>query len=88
MSYKKFVNKNCEYFPCHDGVKDEEFNCMFCYCPLYFIECPLDKSPVFLGSHKLLKNGLKDCTNCSIPHKGERAWNIVQEYISKHWRKM
>ena len=29
-----FKNTSCEYFPCHktDG---ENFNCLFCYCPLY-----------------------------------------------------
>ena len=31
--YTWFQNKECEYFPCHDDVED--FNCLFCYCPLY-----------------------------------------------------
>ena len=33
--YNFFQNKECEYFPCHKGVKEEDFNCLFCYCPLY-----------------------------------------------------
>ena len=33
--YTWFQNKECEYFPCHKGVREEEFNCLFCYCPLY-----------------------------------------------------
>ena len=30
-----FQNRACEYFPCHEGVAPEDFNCLFCYCPLY-----------------------------------------------------
>ena len=33
--YTWFQNRDCEYFPCHDDVREEEFNCLFCYCPLY-----------------------------------------------------
>lgn len=33
--YTWFQNKECEYFPCHKDVREEEFNCLFCYCPLY-----------------------------------------------------
>ena len=32
--YTWFQNRDCEYFPCHKDVKEEEFNCLFCYCPL------------------------------------------------------
>ena len=38
----------------------ENFNCMFCYCPLYSHECR--------GAYKILDNGTKDCSNCLIPH--------------------
>ncbi len=34
-NYKFFNHKNCEYFPCHKTNKPDEFNCLFCYCPLY-----------------------------------------------------
>ena len=33
--YAFFSNKECEYFPCHAGADPENFNCLFCYCPLY-----------------------------------------------------
>ena len=36
--YTWFQNRACEYFPCHDDVAEEEFNCLFCYCPLYRAE--------------------------------------------------
>ena len=32
--FKYYQNKECEYFPCHENAK-EDFNCMFCFCPLY-----------------------------------------------------
>ena len=31
-----FANKDCEYYPCHPGLK--EFNCLFCYCPMNYAE--------------------------------------------------
>ena len=36
-----FQNTECEFFPCHQGISKEEFNCLFCYCPLYALgkEC-------------------------------------------------
>ena len=30
-----FQNRECPHFPCHRGIAAEEFNCLFCYCPLY-----------------------------------------------------
>ena len=33
--YSYFSHRECEYFPCHPGADPENFNCLFCYCPLY-----------------------------------------------------
>ena len=33
--YAFFQNRDCEYFPCHATKHPEDFNCLFCYCPLY-----------------------------------------------------
>ena len=33
--YAFFQNRACEFFPCHKGADAENFNCLFCYCPLY-----------------------------------------------------
>lgn len=35
--YAYFSNRECEYFPCHKGADPENFNCLFCYCPLYVL---------------------------------------------------
>lgn len=60
-SYRYYKNLDCKYFPCHKVEKTEEFNCMFCYCPLYFLEeC---------GGNYNISSGIKDCTDCIIPHK-------------------
>lgn len=57
-----FQNRACEYFPCHPGVKEEDFNCLFCYCPLYALgrKCG--------GRCEYTENGYKDCSNCVFPH--------------------
>jgi len=62
MKHYKFVqNRKCEYFPCHD-VKEEDFNCLFCYCPLYCLGDACD------GDFVYLENGIKSCINCTKPH--------------------
>ena len=60
--YKFCQNRNCEYFPCHNGVKEEDFNCLFCYCPLYALG---DKCG---GNFSYTDQGIKDCSGCLIPH--------------------
>ena len=60
--YRFFSHKQCEYFPCHKGVPPEEFNCLFCYCPLYMLgnKCG--------GDFCYTAQGIKDCSNCVLPH--------------------
>ncbi len=57
-----FQNRNCEYFPCHDGADPDKFSCLFCFCPLYHMEkCP--------GTPRTLSNGVKDCFGCKWVHE-------------------
>lgn len=58
-----FANKDCEYYPCHKVENEEEFNCLFCYCPLYALG---DKCG---GNLSFTESGIKDCSNCNIPHR-------------------
>ena len=70
-SHRFFENRECGYFPCHKGL--DEFNCLFCYCPLYTVEdCP--GNPVYLES-----NGrkIKDCTDCTFPHQAENYDRVI-----------
>ena len=64
MNYDSFLqNSKCEYFPCHSDIRQEEFNCMFCYCPLYGLKEHCG------GDFRYLEDGTKDCSQCRIPHQ-------------------
>ena len=63
--YKFFQNRQCEYFPCHAGADPENFNCLFCFCPLYALG---DKCG---GSFTYTQGGIKDCSGCLRPHRRE-----------------
>jgi len=77
MSFKGFTNFNCEYYPCHTGIKNE-YNCLFCYCPLIAYKCP-GPYEVFEDKHG---NKRKDCSACKIPHDGYgKSWSIMQKYL-------
>lgn len=70
-----FKNTSCEYFPCHktDG---ENFNCLFCYCPLYAYK---DKCG---GNFTYIENGIKDCSNCLLPHS-ENGYSQILSKLSE-----
>ena len=81
-SYKYFCNKECEYFPCHD-LPEDNFNCLFCYCPLYDIsDCG--------GNYKMIKSSrgkiIKDCSKCTVPHRRENYDYIVNKLTEYRFR--
>lgn len=55
-----FRNTDCAYFPCHKVGDDGFFNCLFCFCPLYWLD-DCGGNPADMG-------GVKDCTGCTVPH--------------------
>ena len=63
--YSYFSHRSCEYFPCHEGADPDDFNCLFCYCPLYALgrKCG--------GNFRYTEKGVKDCTLCTFPHRKE-----------------
>lgn len=71
-SYRFFENKDCKYFPCHEGLKN--FNCLFCYCPLYSKKnCP--------GNPRYQEiNGkiIKICDECTFPHEPNSYNTIIK----------
>ena len=69
-NYDFFQNTGCEYFPCHEGANPETFSCLFCYCPLY---CLGERCG---GKFVYTENGIKDCSNCQIPHRREN-YNLI-----------
>lgn len=72
-NYAFFSHEKCEYFPCHKGIPENEFNCLFCYCPLYSLGTACG------GNFKILKNGVKDCSDCSIPHQKDNYEYILEK---------
>lgn len=73
MNYKFNQNKNCEFFPCHKMKNTENFNCLFCYCPLYMLgnECE--------GQYKYTAGGIKDCSDCILPHIKDVGYDHIQK---------
>lgn len=72
--YSYYQNKECEYFPCHEGADCENFSCLFCYCPLYALgeSCG--------GSFTYTDNGYKDCSGCLVPHRKENYDKIIDRF--------
>lgn len=72
--YAFFCNRECEYFPCHRTEHPESFNCLFCYCPLYALghKCG--------GNFRYSDKGIKDCTNCMLPHSEKGYDYILSKY--------
>ena len=68
-----FQNRACKYFPCHKGSA-EDFNCLFCYCPLYALgeNCG--------GNFKYTEDGIKDCSDCLVPHKRKNYEYIMSKF--------
>ena len=69
--YKFFQNRDCEYFPCHKCRDTEGFSCLFCYCPLYALGDGCG------GNFRYTESGIKDCSDCLIPHRAENYDKIM-----------
>ena len=66
-----FQNRGCPFFPCHRGVKEQDFNCLFCYCPLYALG---DRCG---GNFRYTDSGVKSCEDCSFPHRRENYERVL-----------
>ena len=73
-NYKFFQHRECEFFPCHKTEDEENFNCLFCYCPLYALgeNCG--------GNFKYTQDGIKDCSDCLVPHKKKNYEYIMNKF--------
>lgn len=71
-NYKFFLHKECEFFPCHKDIIEKNFNCIFCYCPLYeYDDCG--------GNYKILDNGIKDCSKCKFVHNRKNYDDVIEK---------
>lgn len=74
--YQFVQNRACEYFPCHSVADETTFNCLFCYCPLYALKDQCG------GNFRYLDSGIKDCSECSIPHSSG-GYDHVMSHIRR-----
>ena len=72
--YKFFSHRECEFFPCHKTDDLENFNCLPCYCPLYALGTKCG------GNYKYSDRGIKDCSNCMIPHSKNGYDYIISRF--------
>ena len=74
-NYKFFSHTKCEYFPCHETDDEENFNCIFCYCPLYSLgrKCG--------GNYYYMENGVKDCSGCLVPHRRDNYDYLIKKMM-------
>jgi Zn-finger protein len=71
-AYAFFRHERCEYFPCHETDSPEDFNCLFCYCPLYPLGARCG------GAVRYTQEGVKDCSACRLPHERDRYDFVVR----------
>ena len=72
--YSFFQNRDCKFFPRHEGVPEEDFNCLFCYCPLYALgeDCG--------GGYVYTEKGVKSCEHCAFPHRRENYGQLLKRF--------
>ena len=69
-----FQNRECPHFPCHQGVAEEKFNCLFCYCPLYTLGRSCG------GNWSYTEKGVKSCRDCTFPHEPENYERVTGRF--------
>ncbi|MEG1240732.1 MAG: cysteine-rich small domain-containing protein [Oscillospiraceae bacterium] len=72
--YACYQNRECEYYPCHKGIPEEQFSCLFCYCPLYALG---DRCG---GDFTYTQKGTKNCSGCTVPHKKDNYGRITARF--------
>ena len=81
-SYRYFKNDQCKYYPCHKIEEGQDFNCLFCYCPMNcYDDCPGTPNYITRESGKRIK----DCTNCTFPHIPEN-YDYIVKFLSEKMR--
>lgn len=74
QKYRFYSHRECEHFPCHAGADPDNFNCLFCWCPLYALgeNCG--------GSFSYTESGVKDCSHCQFPHRAENYDKVCERF--------
>lgn len=69
-----FCHVDCDFFPCHPTDNRENFNCLFCYCPLYAL------GELCGGDFFYTNQGIKNCSSCHLPHTPD-SYQIIAEKL-------
>ncbi len=72
--YAFVQNRACEFFPCHAGIPEADFNCLFCYCPLYAL------GEACGGAFRYTEAGVKSCEACAFPHRREHYDAVTSRF--------
>jgi len=78
-----FSNVECRYFPCHENIAAGDFNCLFCYCPLYLLGDHCNGNFQYTGESE----NVKCCSKCTFPHEPSNYDFVVarlKEIIRSH----
>lgn len=69
-----FQNKDCEFWgKCHSGIDEEDFSCLFCYCP-WFWDCGI-------------KDDGMSCPDCIFPHQRDMYPYVMEGLKSMYERR-
>ena len=74
-AYSFTQHRTCEFFPCHKTSHPEDFNCLFCYCPLYALGRGCG------GNFRYTQAGIKDCSGCLFPHRRENYDRVNERFL-------
>jgi len=72
-NHRFFQHTQCTYFPCHKTANPEDFNCLFCFCPLYALGSNCGGHFVYTDS------GIKDCSYCTFPHNKDNYEKVLEK---------
>jgi len=78
-SHRYFNNEKCMFFPCHSLPDNGEFNCLFCYCPLYPLGDDCDGIYKWV-EHENIK--IKLCMDCHLPHIPEH-YDMIMDKLTE-----
>ncbi|MFR6561455.1 MAG: cysteine-rich small domain-containing protein [Eubacterium ventriosum] len=73
--FSYFSHRKCEFFPCHKNADGNNFNCLFCYCPLYTLG---DKCGWRILGIWIM--GLRIARDCLYPHFKENYGKVVERF--------
>ena len=71
-SHRFFRNIDCRYFPCHQVSDETSFNCLFLFLSAI-------SGRRLRRTFKMTAKGIKDCTDCKIPHRPEGYDYIIKK---------